>query len=224
VAPPPSRQLHPMPPCEEHKALPWHAIYRAQGKLYVYRMFAGEWIDPLLQRYVYSEYRPLPKWAEATALLQAFVGTHDFGAFAHTPPNKADRQRARLSTVRTVRRIDLVPDRDGGFVPVWQFQFELNGALYRMIRNLIGTFLAVARGDLEAELVLSALQRGAQGRTHIATRVKPAPAHGLCLEKVFYADGYPQKCDYQSGVLTKNADAPQRSARGAPNPVSNVLT
>ncbi|KAK4530257.1 hypothetical protein CCYA_CCYA03G1114 [Cyanidiococcus yangmingshanensis] len=216
VAPPP--QLCLIRHIQEYKILPWHAIYHARGKLYVYRMFAGQWRDPLHQRYVYSEHRSLPRWTDAESLLQAFVGTHDFGAFAHSPPNKADRQRVLHSTVRTVRRIVLVPRDEGGIVPIWQFHFELDGALYRMIRNLIGAFLAVAKGDLEPELVLKALEQGLRGRALIAARVKPAPAQGLCLEQVYYADGYPIKHSASTNTPAEGTDTIRKLARGAPFP------
>jgi tRNA pseudouridine38-40 synthase len=216
VSPPPAWCL--VPSTRTYQLLPWHAIYRAQGKRYVYRLSAGAWIDPLYHRYAYTDYRQMQHWAVAQQMLQKFVGTHDFGAFASSPPGKADRHQIQRSTVRTIRRISVEPSPVDSIVPVWKFEFELDGALYRMIRNIMGTFLAVARGELDDALVVDALQQGSRGRALIAPRVKPAPAHGLCLERVYYADGYPVRQDVTADAAHECTHTVSSGNRGAPLP------
>jgi tRNA pseudouridine38-40 synthase len=56
-----------------------------------------------------------------------------------------------------------------------------NGFLHHMVRNLVGTFLQVGRGSLNAKdvpAILAARNRGVAGAT--------APANGLYLVKVEY--------------------------------------
>jgi tRNA pseudouridine38-40 synthase len=58
-----------------------------------------------------------------------------------------------------------------------------NGFLRNMVRNLVGTFLAVGRGEWSVEQVAEAL--AAKNRRHSAP---PAPPNGLILEQVLYPD------------------------------------
>jgi tRNA pseudouridine38-40 synthase len=61
------------------------------------------------------------------------------------------------------------------------FDIEANAFLYRMVRSIVGTLLAVGRGMLGEEAVarvLDARDRGQAGPT--------APPHGLCLMAVAY--------------------------------------
>ena len=85
-----------------------------------------------------------------------------------------------------MRRAALV-DEGGGALRV---DVELDGALYKMVRNMVGAALAVAGGALPPDAIAQALAgEGAYAaRRREDLRVKSAPAHGLCLEAVLYDD------------------------------------
>jgi len=106
-----------------------------------------------------------------------FQGTFNFGSFACGPP--------RVDPVRTIFDVDFIEEDDeapggGSFVRV---DFVISGALYRMMRNIVGTSLEVAMGRLHPSVISELLESGKRdGRT------RTAPAHGLCLEQVWYPD------------------------------------
>jgi tRNA pseudouridine38-40 synthase len=117
---------------------------------------------------------------EAAALV---VGTHDFTSFAASDPDLTTRragddggQGESAGNVRTI------------FESEWRQEGELliyrvrgNGFLHHMVRNLVGTFVDVGRGAVEAGeigAILEARSRGEAGPT--------APARGLFLNRVEY--------------------------------------
>lgn len=111
---------------------------------------------------------------------QRFVGEHDFVAFANNAPDFYPGECER-STTRTIRTIDLRDRGDGNADIV----FELDGALYKMLRNVVGTAVAVASGKLSTDhldLLLSGDARRVENPS------KAAPACGLCLDRVLYDD------------------------------------
>jgi tRNA pseudouridine38-40 synthase len=101
---------------------------------------------------------------------QALVGTYDFATFGQPPQG--------TNTVRSV------------FVAEWKmdgerlsFNIEANAFLYRMVRTIVGTLVQVGHGKLGPQEVARFLQ--AQDRSLIK---QVAPAHGLCLVRVDYAE------------------------------------
>jgi tRNA pseudouridine38-40 synthase len=106
------------------------------------------------------------------------------------------------STVRTVRSIALRRHTGGssssgggggdgvstsGYLDI---DFVLDGALYKMVRRLVGAAVAVAAGRVEVDVVRESLRRrewaGSGADTSAAAA---APACGLTLERVYYDDG-----------------------------------
>jgi tRNA pseudouridine(38-40) synthase len=70
----------------------------------------------------------------------------------------------------------------------YRVDIELDGALYKMIRNLIAACLAVSRGTLSLETLRYLLHEApARDSTGLVT----APACGLCLESVKYQEILP---------------------------------
>lgn len=95
---------------------------------------------------------------------------------------KASKKGADFTTARTVYRCRLA-DEGGGH---YRLDVHLEGALQRMVRNMMGGLWAAARGDLdEAEL-----RRALEGPLYPTGRspIRAAPAHGLTLEMVYYDD------------------------------------
>jgi tRNA pseudouridine38-40 synthase len=101
-----------------------------------------------------------------------FVGKHDFQSFASNPGY------AKASTVRTVSRCEL--KKSGKLLTVI---IEGDGFLYKMCRGIVGTLVQVGLGKFPATDIAGMLRkrdRRVAGMT--------APAHGLVLWKVHYAD------------------------------------
>jgi tRNA pseudouridine38-40 synthase len=147
----------------------FHARHSATGRRYAYRLIRDD--DPLLGRFAWK-----PRAAVAPDALdratRAIEGEHDCSSFQSTgssPANPVCRvSRARWRAWEWGLVLDIVADH----------------FLYHMVRTVVGTALAAARApDPAAEMlrVLGARDRKTAGVT--------APAHGLCLEQVFYAGG-----------------------------------
>ena len=149
----------------------FHARYSAISKEYHYHLHLDPTTDPFKRLYAYHDYSPLDL-EKMKAAAELFVGTHDFSSFA----NKASEGSAGKNPVRTILRLDLCPE-PGGI----RLEFEGNGFLYKMVRNITGTLLEVARGKIDLEKIPQLFE--AKDR-----RLAPAaaPPQGLFLIKVNY--------------------------------------
>jgi tRNA pseudouridine38-40 synthase len=146
----------------------FHARFSAKGKRYDYQVHLGE-ADPFTRAYCWSVSRPLDLDAMRAAA-DVLRGTHDFRAF--TALNGPERE----NTVRELRRLDV--SRRCRRV---QIVAEASGFLYKMVRSLVGTLVAVGEGRLATGQVRAILA----GRERVPA-VQTAPAQGLFLTKVFY--------------------------------------
>jgi tRNA pseudouridine38-40 synthase len=149
----------------------FHARYSAISKEYHYHLHLERTTDPFKRLYAYHDYSRL-NLDQMKAAASCFVGTHDFTTFA----NDASKGSAAKNPVRTLIRLDICPEPGGV-----RLEFEGNGFLYKMVRNITGTLLEVARGKLAVEEIPKLF--AARDR-----RLAPpaAPAHGLFLVKVTY--------------------------------------
>jgi tRNA pseudouridine38-40 synthase len=158
----------------EEVAADFHARKSARAKTYRYRMYRAAICPPFLARYVWHYPFPLDEPAMVRAAGQV-VGEGDFTSFAAVDPERGWEGRPASN----VRRI---------FSSGWErrgdeFVYTVKGSgfLHHMVRNLVGTFILVGKGTLQAEDVAriqQARSRSAAGAT--------APASGLYLEKVEY--------------------------------------
>lgn len=105
---------------------------------------------------------------------QLFVGRHDFAAFQSAGSPSP-------TTVRCVKRLQLrrIPDVLGS--PLIEIEIEADAFLYRMVRNMVGTLMAVGKSELEPSDVTALLQ--SRDRKICPP---PAPPQGLCLVDVKY--------------------------------------
>jgi tRNA pseudouridine38-40 synthase len=152
----------------------FHANRDARSKVYRYSLVAGGPRRPSLRRVAWWLPRPLDLDAMRAAAAP-LVGRHDFRSFRTNPGEGADRR----STVRTLRRIGI--RRRAGRVDL---EFEGDGFLHHMVRNLVGTLVQVGRGAWPPGRVAAALRardRRAAGPS--------APALGLALVSVSYGPG-----------------------------------
>lgn len=147
----------------------FHAQYSAVSKEYHYHLNLDPFVLPMRRLYVWSPLFSLDK-----ELLQKaaplFLGTHDFTTFANVGSASRD-------PVRTLTRLDVV-EEEGGV----RLEFEGNGFLYKMVRNITGTLVAIASkrlGLTDVPLLLRARSR--------SQAPEGAPPQGLFLVKVNYS-------------------------------------
>ncbi len=149
----------------------FHARYSAVSKTYHYRLHLDKVPDPFKIRYAYHVPHPIDLSLLKDAASQ-FIGVHDFTSFA----NAANRGTAAKDAVRTIQRLDVIQEPGGV-----RLEFEGDGFLYKMVRNIVGTLLDICAGKIAKDqipIILSAKDRRLAGRS--------APPHGLYLVKVKY--------------------------------------
>ena len=149
----------------------FHARYSAISKTYHYYVTSDPVILPFDRpyRYHFMGHLDLHEIRKAATV---FVGTHDFTSFS----NEGHRGSCSRDPVRTLKRVDIV-EEPGGF----RIEFEGDGFLYKMCRNIVGTLLAAGRGKAtpsEINDLFTAKDRKAA--------FSAAPPHGLFLMKVEY--------------------------------------
>jgi tRNA pseudouridine38-40 synthase len=164
----------------------FHARHSAVAKTYEYRLFRSEICPPFLARYVYACPWPLD-FDVLNEAAKAFIGEHDFQSFAASDPDLAAREAEEAdefsdprTTIRTIfsSTWDRRQTDDG---ELFIYRVRGNGFLHHMVRNLVGTMMDTARGQLRVEdlaAILDARSRSAAGPT--------APARGLFLHSVEY--------------------------------------
>ena len=171
----------------ETVAAEFHARHSARAKTYEYRIYPlrhGEICAPWTARFVWALGWPLDveRMREAAA---AVMGRHDFTSFAASDPDLATRCEGEEcedagGNVRTIFESSWTEDGDlqGGLL---SYRVGGDGFLHHMVRNLVGTFVDVGRGQLEASEVARILD--AQSRSEAGAT---APARGLFLDSVEY--------------------------------------
>jgi tRNA pseudouridine38-40 synthase len=142
----------------------------ARGKHYRYRLLNRPTRSPLHRRTHWVLFAPLDRPPMEVAA-EALVGEHDFAAFRSSDcPARTTRRR--------LDRIDLHWNPDLG-----ELTFEVEGTAFlkHMVRNLVGTLVAVGRHRLPATQIQEILGSGDRRRAG-----PTAPAQGLCLVSVKY--------------------------------------
>lgn len=158
----------------------FHARHSARHKTYEYRIFRGDICPPWMARYVCWQ----PKALDVAAMRRAarmVRGAHDFSSFAASDPDRTQSSSqdgaAPLSGFRTIL-LSQWRIRAGHLLV---YRVRGNGFLHHMVRNLVGTFLEVGLGRMQADeipAILAARSRARAGPT--------APASGLFLVEVGY--------------------------------------
>ena len=146
------------------------ARHDALSRTYLYRILNRLAPSPLHDHRAFFVRSPLDVEKMATAG-RALVGEHDFTSFCAQLP-----ERGR--PVRTIERLEI--ERRGDFVDL---EGTADSFLHQMVRVIAGTLVEIGRGKRAPEdiaSILAARDRNAAGVT--------APAHGLYLTHVRYAD------------------------------------
>jgi len=146
----------------------FHAQHSAISKEYHYHLILEPFIPPTKRLYAWRPNQPL----DINLLRLAapdFIGTHDFTSFANKGSSSGD-------ATRTLLRLDVL-EEEGGL----RLEFEGTGFLYKMVRNITGTLIAIAQKRLPENSVPSLF-------TARDRRLAPegAPPHGLFLVNVHY--------------------------------------
>jgi tRNA pseudouridine38-40 synthase len=153
----------------------FNARFSAHSKRYSYTIDLGKEPDPLAARFAWHVPYRLDI-ERMTTLLRKFEGTHDFKSFQSTGSQMT-------STVRTLFAAEI--ERGGVIGPsdnamLWRISLHGDGFLYRMVRNVVGTLVEIARGRLPDSFVDEQLAAPGPFLGHCA------PAHGLALMRVYY--------------------------------------
>jgi tRNA pseudouridine38-40 synthase len=157
----------------------FHARHSAKSKTYEYRIFRGDICPPWQARYVYALHAPLDVDAMQRAAARV-RGEHDFTSFAASDPDRLERGSNGSDlrgNVRCLHQSQWTQKAESSLL----YRVQGNGFLHHMVRNLVGTFLEVGRGNLaetEIPAILEARTRERAGPT--------APARGLFLVDVDY--------------------------------------
>ena len=142
----------------------------ASSRTYVYT-FNDARSEPALDRHFVTH---VPKTLDASVMhdaSQAFVGSHDFAAFAgpSTPPDAPTQRDVESASV--TRNSDNI-----------EFKITANAFLHQQIRRIAGVLYDVGRGTATTDIVGQLLASTARGAAqHVM------PAEGLCLEAISYA-------------------------------------
>lgn len=159
----------------------FHARYSATSKEYHYHIHLNWALDPFKRLYVCHHPYPLNlSQMEKACLL--FTGTHDFSSFA----NEASKGSAAKNPIRTLHRLDLHKE-NGGI----RLEFEGNGFLYKMVRNITGTLMAIGKGKLSLEEIPTLFEAKDRRKASPA-----APPQGLFLMKVNYKSNFSKEVAY----------------------------
>ena len=162
---------------EEAPAM-FHARFQAVSKWYRYRLATTHPVLPFVRRYVTPIGSPV-NLALMRREAAALKGRHDFRAFARLPRQRARRSLEASVERTTIRTLTVVRLRRFG-AELW-IDLEGDGFLHTMARSIVGTLLAIGRGQVSAGTIrrmLVSRDRMLAGPT--------APAGGLTLMAVRY--------------------------------------
>ncbi len=146
----------------------FHPRYDCVKKTYRYKIYNGKYRNPICRKY--SEYcHVFLDEKKMNEVSKAFIGTHDFKAFAASG-------NSSKTTVRTIFDIDV--KREGEFVVI---TVTGDGFLYNMIRIMTGTLMLAGTGKLDFDGLLKIIE--SRDRTKAG---KTAGPNGLTLMEINY--------------------------------------
>ncbi len=184
----------------QRRLVDWNVLYDSTRKWYSYRICIGSVMDPLDRHHRWQP--PHIKSSSSVSnsqvlltklnqILQCYVGTHNFAAFASAvgqnerKSNREEQQQPPDNTIRTVYKVSVaVEDDSRGY---YRIDFLLQGALYKQVRNMVGTAVDICcrdKGTIEGLKYLLDSSRFDCKRCD--NRSKPAPPEGLTLEYVYF--------------------------------------
>jgi tRNA pseudouridine(38-40) synthase len=140
-APPPSTELV----NGKNTIHSWNVISKCHSKLYVYRFSTNAAMEPSLRNNRWQldlgSDRDLDI-AFLSKILECYKGTHDFICFAGSIEQTQKKTGCIMSTIRTIYNITFVEEDEGNY----RVEIVLQGALYKMVRNMVRTAIDVCWG------------------------------------------------------------------------------
>ncbi|EOH93488.1 tRNA pseudouridine(38-40) synthase TruA [Enterococcus villorum] len=146
----------------------FHARYNATGKKYSYYV----WNDPIPTVFErnHSFFVPQPlDMDKMNETCQKLIGNHDFIGFSAL-------KKSKKSTVRTIEEITI--KQEGKML---HFTFVGDGFLYKMVRIMMGTLLAIGTGQLPLSVIDEIFDNKVRKQAG-----ETVPAQGLFLDEVYY--------------------------------------
>jgi len=204
--------IAPTPSNEKNNA--FHASLSSKSKTYEYRLSTGYTYDPILRKVIWhvgSSDLDMVKMKKACEL---FRGTHAFSAFQGAPRGSDEKQKrmkqregsfSSSTTICTLYciRVDVQHPTiahneeyyfPGVDPPIRNYNIVVKGDrfLYKMVRFIVGSFVALGNGKLELEDIQRAINTGSwdilNDPNDRRKEFKCAPAYGLSLTHVDYGD------------------------------------
>ena len=152
----------------EHVPDGFHARFDVKRKRYRYHILNHAIAPAIGRQFVWHIRKSLDTRAMADAL-QHLVGTHDFKAFEGTGSPRAHTVRTVFSATVKTSKNDVIID------------IAADGFLRFMVRNIVGTLVAVGHGKLTVDAMKAIL--ASKDRSRAAAT---APPQGLFLMDVVY--------------------------------------
>ena len=152
----------------------FHAQYSVQSKMYRYTILNRE-ERCVLQRHLCLHYPYKLNLRLIREEVKCLLGRHNFKSFQGADASKKHKDPLK-DTIRTIHKIDIKKRKE--FISI---EIEANGFLYKMVRNIVGTLLAIGSGQLpkgSMKKILDKKNRNYAGYT--------AKSLGLTLVKVNY--------------------------------------
>jgi tRNA pseudouridine38-40 synthase len=149
----------------------FHARYSALSKIYHYHLQ----LDPIEDAFNHPYRHPVRGPCDLALIKKAIpylTGTQNFTSLA----NKTKKGPPTKNGIRTLYRLDLIEEIGGV-----RFEFEANGFLYKMARNITGLLINVGAGKIEPGKIPEILN--AKKRQNL---FRAAPPQGLFLYEVKY--------------------------------------
>ncbi|CAN5728818.1 tRNA pseudouridine(38-40) synthase TruA [soil metagenome] len=208
---------------EEVRRVPdaFHPRFGARRRSYAYQVGTVPLsASPFLRAFCWPVLERLPDGEGLAAAAALVPGDRSWKAFARAGQEaRGDRSQVFAAS--------WTPWLDGDGTPLgWRFHITATRYLHHMVRYLVGTMMAVARGDrplAEFDALLNV------PGTPLVTS-PPAPPEGLFLSRVEYEEGAfgtdPDRdpvpaSDYASAPATDEASAPAAVTKGGRIPVTD---
>ncbi len=150
----------------------FHARFGAYSRSYRYSIL-NRWVCPAIGAAYYGWCRQVLDEQRMHAAAQVLAGKHDFSAFrsAGCSAQHATREVTAISVQRQADRV---------FIDI-----TANAFLYHMVRNIVGSLVAVGCAEKSAQWLTKVLQSGDRKLAGVT-----AQAQGLCFMQVRYDPKY----------------------------------
>lgn len=162
----------------------FHPRFSAEERIYRYYVIAGDGStlgrSPLTNRFALYVAQPLDVGAMQAAT-DLVVGEHDFATFGL--PTQGESTIRRVLAAEWQVLTDSLVDLDHSLPRRLVLTIRANGFLRNMVRKLVGSLLAVGRGEWAIEAMADALASRDRSRS-----APLAPPNGLIFEHVVYPD------------------------------------